>query len=1845
MSDSLAKSILTSRGVTAGVVQTPVQTTPKSTKKTKEKKSKKDKSSKKQKNDISDTSKMSQNPSSVEDMGTYQILTFPDGSQMQVDKVTGKPVQIERDLSTSEKNEIRDGSFQETKMEVDHTIPVALGGTDAPTNLSPLKSKKTAWQWVSDLVTGKDRQPGEYKEKNRQDGKMVVEWRAIEKYEKGEISLYEAVAAVKNYDDKELVNDLLREDFYDLGAKQIANTVKSEVSNILSPVKDVLNRIVNPVETVEWMKAKAKESRRQGAINDVIGFIGGKKYIDKESGKQMIFEIGEGLDSTFDMRTGTSEAQKAIDVVSKQPFQDKSLTRPGIQTTTPFLYETPKRQALLTATAPIRWTGGSLARFLVSLELERVGSDARFTPETELQEFFMGQGDFERITASGDLYGATQQAVESFLEERGISYDSAHTLSMTSAIVLGMVFENPFMSVSSKPAKEALEKALKESLERELGAPLTKEGVELLKNEVDRITKLTTSTDKRTVTKEFIETAKSNPKRFINPREVPKVRASNAQELLAARKRLSEIRGEVKSTEEFQQILAAEQVKRLMYEAPDARIIRAMKNNPHYRKEGEISDNVSSAVIMRKGGAGGREVIVPQKDKKAYYKRGYNEVASIDQLAQEQGYDVGQEWIDDLLEAEAKRPLSDEILLRDYLEKNKEYSSLSLRVDQLKEVVSKEYLEGIKTGAKKAKTEFKEKMKYLNTRREKVAAAKEYFGLSDADVRRITKRDVKNMTDEAFNKFMNGLMVQAEKESNRLAVLSQVQNFIKTMELRKVENLQRAMKLPKLENMTINQLQELDEVLSKYQFRDTFLSQRKLETVKNTRLDGIKTFREAKERLAQDLGIELKDLEKIKVTPIDLLRYDTALAEKHPFYKLMVDEFHKADILAQGNIIEIEKMINHFIGAARKSRPRSLLDRLIPQDKRITEYIEDPTKNRKLIDSVEKVDTSPLALEARKYSSAEEFIENSPLVVHHGTVKEFADFDESFLGSATGADSAKEGFFFASNKDVAESYADEVAKIQADGTIEKLKARMAEISGEDATRAMYAHSVRGKDYGEEFAKLADEYSKIEGSLERASDDVFGTTKVVGSVKSVVLDMKKPFTFDADEAPIADIGITDIVKKAKAEGYDGVIVKNTFDSFTGAASAEPTDVLVVFDKSQIKDAETLWKESKETIEKPVESSIASTGLDKMTKEELDASEFIRDVYSRMRDYLAKQDPKRAFRENYYTHIRRDFLETVREDGFIKAAKEVLKQQVDDRAMFNIIGDTGEVLPLEKFFQYSLRRSGELEPSKNVAKAVMAYVKAFEKKRAFDQIIPLIDIYAQALTPQKLTPRGLEFDRSLKTFVNQWINNKKGRRIDFNGLVKQGGNIEAAIRLGRMFTSMLDLGLSVPAGIASNAGELGMNFVSLGERRFVRGAVRMRTKQGKQILKSYEGFIGRNPWTALADKSKNIGSRFTEGLFILFRDAQVRANKQYLLGSLTKEELQSGVISPDRLAAIQREMGRWRVVEDSSSIVGSTQPAGAVTQYKKWAVPILRTTINNIDRLRQMPFKDILTSKEAQELIRAIVVLGGTATAITMIWDNDKPQSEMNFVEKLAYKAVRDMASAIAVFDPKFLFAKPRLFSFLEEVAKGAHQLILLEKYQSSTEFYEEGELKGVNTFKRILTPQAFKQFQKGKQPSNTEKLLIDEAERISALPKDQRKTAIETFTLENPELGERLSSRVDDMVTGITEEEKKIRELGVTNGERSLAIKKELDKLDPQAKALRFNEYVEKKVISQRVANQLIARDLKDELDQAGSDEERARIWSEYVERKILTQGVVDEMILLFQDVRERYLKSAPPVTD
>jgi len=774
--------------------------------------------------------------------------------------------------------------------------------------------------------------------------------------------------------------------------------------------------------------------------------------------------------------------------------------------------------------------------------------------------------------------------------------------------------------------------------------------------------------------------------------------------------------------------------------------------------------------------------------------------------------------------------------------------------------VSKETRAMISEKARRSILTEKEK---VNRRRKFINAAKNYFGLSDNDLKKISQKDIRLMNNFQFKQYIDRIRTMAvelqktKQKKNELITLMAEKEFIK------VENLRKSMDLPPISKMSNNQIDKYIETLEQFQTGDTFLTERQLEIVTRSDLAGIKTMREAREILADKLNVPVDSLDNMKVNPLDSMKYDSALANKNPFFGFIVKKTQEKILIGEQIYLEKERKINDLARKAKKSRKGGILNKLssavIPTNEEIISYLEATPDNK-----------------------------------------------------------------------------------------------------------------------EEFAV------------------------------------------------------------------------------------------------------------------------------KLTKEELDYANYIEQYYNEAYNHLVqiKELYGSRFVDQYFTHTRKTFLENWKDNGIINAFREAYKSNQEDQLTFNILDqDTGDILNKSKFFQYTLNRTGSVAPSQNLTRVFKNYVRTFERKRTLDSLIPEVDIYTDSLTPKDLTPKGLEMDRSLKKFFNKYLNNKKGRKESFGGLIKQNGFIDLSLKAGNMFVSVFDLGLNIGASTAASVGEQIMTIQTLGAVKYAKawkrklwdiGIKRKKTKQGEKILKKYEGFIGRNFWSEIAEPGKQINTRVMEGLFALYAQSSVEANKLALLGMMTKEEFASGNLAPGRLAEIKIDAGRWRDMGKSvRSIVGSTSLGSTLNKYKTWAIPILGTTVQNLNgiagKIKQGNFKQALTEKEMKETIREIMLTGAVIIIGSYVIGKDEDDSFLGRLKARIYMEAQTIMGGLSI--PMFL-STPRLYSFIQSLANNIDSIIKLEEYETTTKWGEEGDLKGAEGLKRQLIPRAFGQFK-----TTTKKTSSSELDKI------------------------------------------------------------------------------------------------------------------------------------------------------
>ena len=811
---------------------------------------------------------------------------------------------------------------------------------------------------------------------------------------------------------------------------------------------------------------------------------------------------------------------------------------------------------------------------------------------------------------------------------------------------------------------------------------------------------------------------------------------------------------------------------------------------------------------------------------------------TLDQLREaaiEAGILTEEATLDDVLSAlevnlETQEVIEEELAKEERVRRRAEtkaYQTDELRKEfiELSVKARKAYREGKDYGAVKEAR----KLKNILARTRKIRLVRDYFNLTDADLKKISRKNPLLLSQYEFKLYIDDVRIKAAQLSNHQLQKAMLIHMIYTKDLGRTDNYRRVLGLPPISQMTTDQVKEFSRALEPYHDGDVFLSERELETVDRTDLEGIKTWREAKERLAAEIGVSIEELETIKVTEWDEYKWDTALAEANPFYKMLVTETTRKLLEADLRFHEIENELFDLARKSEKSRNRTFVEKAIPQDKQIMTYLETPSEDR--------------------------------------------------------------------------------------------------------------------------------------------------------------------------GPVAEA---------------------------------------------------------------------------MTPEQIDFANYMEQYFQIALEYLVKTKSLDRGRQNYFVHMRRSFLENVKEEGLVKAFKDMFKSYQEDEAVFNIMDeDTGNILPLEKFFQFSMQRTGGIDPTTNVTKAFLVYAQMMEKKISLDELIPKMDIYAQSITPAIYTPRGLEVDRSIKKFVNKYINNRKGRRIRW--ISKQGGTIDVATRGARSLTTLIDLGFNIPSGVAAFVGEQATNFGMLGISGYTKGNARIATKKGKAILKKYEAFIGRSSWENFTAPGKELTERIYDGLFGLFHEASVLANKQFLLGAITDDEYNKGELTSERLAILKVEMGRLRVVPGTKSMVGSTSAGSAMMQYKTWAAPIISTLTRDIktlvNDLAKKKTGEALTTKEAREIYR---VIGLTTTALIVGAMASAEDDDETFTGQVLKRVYRESMTLVQGVDPSLWLATPRLMGFMTQLGKNLKAIATLEEYKTKP------GLVGVEGLQKQLTPRAFKQFDEPKK---------------------------------------------------------------------------------------------------------------------------------------------------------------------
>ena len=224
----------------------------------------------------------------------------------------------------------------------------------------------------------------------------------------------------------------------------------------------------------------------------------------------------------------------------------------------------------------------------------------------------------------------------------------------------------------------------------------------------------------------------------------------------------------------------------------------------------------------------------------------------------------------------------------------------------------------------------------------------------------------------------------------------------------------------------------------------------------------------------------------------------------------------------------------------------------------------------------------------------EQVLTQLPIRAFHGTGEKFDEFDESKLGSFTGAESAKKGFFFTSDKGLANQFQSEAERSTVD--IETVKKDLTQLTDEEL-KSLYDETglddITPYDLGEN-TEIVDElmFALNENLQEQFVDDRTNIDKLIrnrigdksftrGETKEVDLNIENPLVVEFDEDAELDEGaINKAISEAQEAGHDGIIFKDMKDAAVVSDKGEgviTSDVFFVFDKGQITKPEQFAQE--------------------------------------------------------------------------------------------------------------------------------------------------------------------------------------------------------------------------------------------------------------------------------------------------------------------------------------------------------------------------------------------------------------------------------------------------------------------------------------------------------------------------------------------------------------------------------------------------------------------------------------------------------------------------------------------
>lgn len=180
--------------------------------------------------------------------------------------------------------------------------------------------------------------------------------------------------------------------------------------------------------------------------------------------------------------------------------------------------------------------------------------------------------------------------------------------------------------------------------------------------------------------------------------------------------------------------------------------------------------------------------------------------------------------------------------------------------------------------------------------------------------------------------------------------------------------------------------------------------------------------------------------------------------------------------------------------------------------------------------------------------------DGKPLVVYHGTRQDFSAFDAKMAGSATEAESARKGFFFANRARTASDYTNMALPHEREAHDSMFNE--AERLQKSANRSWSPRPALKAAAAAKSAHASELYS---AAAEMRTSG--------GNIMPVYLSLQNPMVFDMKGKVYREKTYSALIDEAIAKGHDGLVIKNTYDQVLGDALLD--DIYVAFQPNQIK----------------------------------------------------------------------------------------------------------------------------------------------------------------------------------------------------------------------------------------------------------------------------------------------------------------------------------------------------------------------------------------------------------------------------------------------------------------------------------------------------------------------------------------------------------------------------------------------------------------------------------------------------------------------------------------------------